>query len=65
MEDYQGKPIFFGLMIRPQIIDGKIRYFIQSDNNAVPDEIVLSMVEAWLRNVKDEYHKNIRAGMSF
>lgn len=59
-------PIAFALMIRPYLdIDGKVRYLIKSNTREIHDEIVLSMVEAWLRGVKDEYYKNIRAGMSF
>ena len=49
----------FALGIRPQMNkDGTISgYQVQSQSMGLPDEIIITIVENWLRMVKENYHK--------
>jgi len=52
-------PPLFALGIRPQLNpDGSVSgYQVQSQSMGLPDEIVITIVENWLRMVKENYHK--------
>jgi|GEM_PF-3365844 len=54
------KPVaMFALGLRAyQQPDGQIVFLLDSKNQGIPIEIVLMQIEAWLRNMKDEYFDN-------
>jgi len=57
-EENKTQPLF-ALGIRPQLnADGTVAgYQVQSQSMGLPDEIVITIVENWLRMVKENYHK--------
>lgn len=57
-DEKQSQPLF-ALGIRPQLNpDGSVSgYQVQSQSMGLPDEIVITIVENWLKMVKENYHK--------
>ena len=61
----EDKPPFFVFTINEQLLADKPYYEFHMGNTGVPDDVVICILESWLRAVKDHYYENIRAGMKF
>jgi len=56
------QPPAFALAIRPQINEqGQlVGYQVQSQSFGLPDEVIITLVRNWLRQVEDTYYQRFR-----
>lgn len=57
------EPMFaFGIRIQ-KLPDGKVAYQTQSQNQGVPNEIVIMQMKAFLRNLENDYFNDFDKGV--